>query len=106
MITNNNEPEVEYGGPVKGKTYGCVIATDGDRMIMLDADPEIYWFLAEYGNCPEEYFDSPSALSSEEDQGVWSCRYELVTSTNWDGERDVGFALVKCSKIISAKISG
>ena len=94
MITSNNKTELEYSGPKVGSTYEVVVATDGNRVVVLEAPVEVHWYLAEFGNYPELFFLCSGS------SGVWRCVYRFFSygpEHYYDG--DSGFDLVSKTRI-------
>lgn len=83
--------------PTRGAEYKCLVATDGSRVLMLDAPDEVFNFLNSINgnNYAEIWVDCP-----DDDPGVYSAvyRFDGTPGDEWR-EDDYGFDLVFASKL-------
>lgn len=76
--------------PKNNFVYNCIVANDGNRLILLDADPEIYYYVNELlCGFAEDGLDLP------DEEGVHRCRYKFYhREGGWYEEADSGFDLL------------
>lgn len=61
MLQDNNDYNLRLPIPKLNEVYGCAVATDGKRIIILDADVEIFNYVAQFELDPEDCMDLPSS---------------------------------------------